>query len=149
MTAEGWVAGVLFLHVVSTLVMVGVIWMVQVVHYPLMAFADRNRYPAFQRAHERRIGWVVIPPMLIELVTAAALAMASWSPVPPALAWIGLALLAVIWASTFSLQVPRHRRLQRGFDQVAHERLVRSNWVRTVGWTARGILVLVMLRFLP
>lgn len=149
MTAEGWGDGVLLLHVVSTLLMVGVIWIIQVVHYPLMAFADRNRYPAFQRAHERRIGWVVIPLMLIELVTAVALAMAPWSPVPRALARIGLALLAVIWASTFSLQVPRHRRLQRGFDQVAHERLVRSNWVRTVAWSARGMLVLVMMRFLP
>ena len=148
MTTGEWGALILALHGVVTILMVGVIWAVQIVHYPLMAFADRARYPAFQSAHQRRIGWVVIPLMLIEVGTAVALAIAPWSPVPQPLAWAGLVLLAVIWASTFFLQVPLHRRLQGGFDEFTHRLLVKSNWVRAAAWTVRGLLVCVMLYFL-
>ena len=55
--------------------------------------------------------------------------------------WVGLTLLAVVWGSTFFLQVPAHEKLASRFDATTHRRLVRSNWIRTVGWTFRGILV--------
>jgi hypothetical protein len=38
-----------------------------------------------------------------------------------------------------------HRRLERGFDADAHRRLVLGNWVRTVAWTARGVILLLIL----
>lgn len=60
---------VLLLQVVTTLFMVGVIWFVQVVHYPLMAHVGRAEAVAYEKSHTRRTGWVVGPPMLIELGT--------------------------------------------------------------------------------
>ncbi|HEX2205610.1 MAG TPA: hypothetical protein VHG91_20025 [Longimicrobium sp.] len=48
----------------------------------------------------------------------------------------------MVWLSTALLQVPMHGRLERGFDAAAHRRLVATNWVRTVAWTARGVLLL-------
>jgi hypothetical protein len=120
---------------------VGIIWTVQVVHYPLMAMADHRRYAEFQTEHERRISLVVIPVMLTELLTSCVLAVAPWSPVAAPFAWTGLGLLALIWGSTFLVQVPLHGKLGQGFDAAAHRRLVRSNWIRTIAWTARGLLV--------
>lgn len=145
MTTGAWGAAVLALHALATILMVGVIWTIQIVHYPLMAFADPARHTAFQMAHQRRIAWVVIPLMLTEIGTAVVLAIAPWSPVPRSLAWAGLALLALIWTSTFFVQVPLHRRLEHGFHEPTHSRLVTSNWIRTAAWTARGILVFGML----
>jgi hypothetical protein len=58
--------------------------------------------------------------------------------------YVGLVLLAAIWLSTFGLQVPLHRRLELGFDDDAHAALVRTNWIRTLAWTARGLLLLVL-----
>lgn len=49
------------------------------------------------------------------------------------------------WLSTALSQVPMHRRLEGGFDMVAHRRLVVGNWVRTVGWSMRGVLAILML----
>jgi len=40
--------------------------------------------------------------------------------------------------------VPLHGRLARGFDAIAHRRLVSTNWVRTGGWSVRGVLALLM-----
>jgi hypothetical protein len=43
------------------------------------------------------------------------------------------------------VQVPLHERLSAGWDAAAHQRLVASNWVRTVLWTVRAVLVAAML----
>ena len=54
-----------------TLVMVGVIWFVQIVHYPLMARVSRGEFAAYASEHQRRTTFVVAPAMLIEAVTAS------------------------------------------------------------------------------
>ena len=65
------VHGVVLLHLAVTLFVVGVIWFVQVVHYPLMASVGRAESAAYVQAHTRRTAWVVGPPMLVELATGA------------------------------------------------------------------------------
>jgi L-asparagine transporter-like permease len=65
------------------------------------------------------------------------------------LANVALALTLIVWIATFALQVPCHNRLGKGFDEAVHMRLVRTNWLRTVGWTLRsGVLVALLLRVL-
>ncbi len=125
--------------------MTGLIWFVQVVHYPLLAHAGREGFAALAAEHQRRTGWVVAAPMVVEAVTAAGLVV--WTPdgVARWVTVVGLALVAVIWASTWLLQVPRHREMLGGFDAAGHRRLVAGNWVRTAAWTARSALVLGML----
>jgi hypothetical protein len=139
----GWT---LLPHAAATLWMVGLIWFVQVVHYPLFARVGRQRFAAYEAAHTRRTGWVVGPPMLVEAATAVLLAGAPPEGVTRTAAWAGLGLLGTIWLSTALLQVPAHRRLERGFDAAAHRRLVATNWIRTVAWSLRGALALSWLR---
>jgi len=129
----------------ATLALVGLIWIVQVVHYPLFAQVGEERFPAYHAAHTRLITSVVAPLMLTELATALWLIAVPVSGVPAAAAWGGLLLVAVCWISTAGLQVPQHHKLSAGFDVQAHTRLVRTNWVRTIAWTARGALCLWML----
>jgi hypothetical protein len=59
--------------------------------------------------------------------------------------WLGFALVLVIWIATMTTSVPMHARLGQGADEAALRRLVRTNWIRTLAWTARGVLVLWML----
>lgn len=123
-------------HLAATLFMVGAVWFVQVVHYPLMA----GQPPAYFREHGRRTGWVLGPVMLVELGTAVLLACR----VPEWPTLVGLALLLLVWASTWGVQVPCHDRLVVAFDAAVHRRLVATNWVRTVLWSARGALAVWM-----
>lgn len=125
--------------------MAGLIWFVQVVHYPLMARVGAADVPAYAAEHQRRTGWVVGPLMLVEAATAVVLVVAPPDGVPRAAAVAGLALIVVLWASTALLQVPRHREMLHGFDPGAHRRLVRGNWIRTGAWTARAGLVVGMI----
>ena len=132
---------ILLLHVAATLAMFGVIWFVQVVHYPLMADVGAAGFQNYEATHMRLTSLVVAPLMLTEFVTALLL-VAGFAGKPVTGWWIGLALLGVIWISTFALQVPAHAKLTQGFDAVAHARLVNTNWIRTLAWTARAALVL-------
>jgi hypothetical protein len=134
----------LLLHAAATWFMVGLIWMVQLVHYPLFGQVGEDKFAAYARQHTRAISWLVGPPMLIEL--ACALLLVLWPPLGGAwAAWGGLGLLALIWLSTALFQVPAHTRLQQGFDPLLHRGLVQSNWLRTVGWSLRGLLAMWML----
>ena len=126
-------------HAAATLFMTGVIWFVQIVHYPLFGRVGAAEFPAYEREHARRTGRVVGPAMVVELLLALALTTRGG-----ALVWAGLALLGVIWASTAFVQVPLHRRLERGADVAAQRRLVRTNWIRTAAWTARDVIAIVI-----
>lgn len=129
----------------STFALVGLIWTVQLVHYPGFRFISEERFVEFEQFHQRQISYVVMPLMLVELITAAALIF--WRPesISLSVAVAGLVLIAIIWLSTFAFQVPLHARLAEGFDQDAVERLVRTNWIRTVAWTLRGVLMAYVL----
>lgn len=128
----------------ATLLMIGIIWFVQVVHYPLFAKTGSGDFRSYEQRHTSLTTWVVAPPMLVEGITALLL---FWFRPTGVLTWqlsIGLALLAVIWLSTALLQVPCHNVLSQGFDPIVHQRLVTTNWMRTVAWSMRGLLVLWM-----
>jgi uncharacterized membrane protein len=135
----------LTLHLLATAAMAGLIWFVQVVHYPLFAAVGLNEFSAYENKHQRLTSFVVGPLMAVEGVTAVLLAIAPPAGISRVLPLMGLALLAVIHASTVLLQVPQHTALASGYDQRRVQRLVKTNWIRTVGWSLRGIVALVMI----
>ncbi|NJL92340.1 MAG: hypothetical protein HC915_00785 [Anaerolineae bacterium] len=135
---------ILLVHVAATFFMVGIIWFVQIVHYPLFNKVGQAEFASYQLAHMQRTSTVVLLPMFLEAVTGGLLLLQR----PAAVFWWqvmgGLVLLAAIWLSTLFLQVPRHDVLTRGQDPQAIVGLLATNWVRTALWTARGTLVLWM-----
>jgi len=140
-------SALLLANVAATWFMAGVIWFVQLVHYPLMSLVGTERWRAYEEAHCRWTSYVVIPAMSIELATGLALAAfalegpEACAGLPAWALHLGAALTAFIWLSTFFLQVPLHMRLDARFDVAAHRRLVQTNWLRTLAWSARAGLV--------
>ena len=131
-------------HLFATATMVGLIWFVQVVHYPLFAAVGAEGFAAYEAAHQRLTSFVVGPLMATEGVTALWLAIATPDGVSRAWPLLGLAVLAVIHTSTVFLQVPQHGALASGYDALRVRRLVRTNWIRTLGWSIRGIIAAVI-----
>jgi hypothetical protein len=137
---------VLVLHAAATWALVGLIWTIQVVHYPLFDAAAGMDYARFQRRHMQRITFLVGPLMVVEaLASVGLLVAATRGQVPLVLALLGLVLLVAIWASTAFVQAPLHGRLEARYDAALHGRLVATNWVRTISWTLRGVLAALML----
>ena len=132
---------ILVVQVVTTWAMTGIIWFVQLVQYPSFAQVDAASFPAFHEHHSAAISVIVAPLMILEALSALAFL---WAPLRVQNSWeiwLGIALVAIVWASTFLLQVPAHRRLGIGFDEQSWRMLVSSNWVRTFAWSARAGLV--------
>lgn len=132
---------VLVLNAALTLFLTGVIWVVQTAHYPLFGFLDDQRFPEAHAFHTSRIIPVVAPAMMVELVSALLLAISPPNGVPQPITLAGLVLVAIIWLSTFFIQVPVHTRLARRRSPADVRRLVLSNWTRTVAWSARSVLM--------
>ncbi len=146
--SEAWLQAILAAHAFATIAMCGVCWFVQVVHYPLFGLVGALSFTPYEEEHVRRTTRVVAPLMLVELATSIILVVLAEQGdlgVPKSLAWAGAAMLALLWASTFAIQVPLHGRLRRAFDARTVRSLVLTNWPRTALWSARSAVALWML----
>lgn len=131
----------LLIHAAVTLIMLGVILIVQLVHYPLFRYVRAADYEAFQAAHMRRITWIVSPAMTAELVTAGWIA---WSPplgLPAWMGWIGLALVYLGHHGNRADAPPfttRHRLRGHASPPPRRHELAADSRLGTAGWT-RGL----------
>lgn len=138
---------VLYAQAFASAFMCGLIWFVQLVHYPLFGRLPADTAPAYCAENRRITPRCVVPPMLAEGVTAALLAVAPPATIGRGPAILGLLLVAAAWVSTAAVQMPLHARLGHGRGEPdLVRRLVRSNWLRTGLWTARAAVALWMLR---
>ena len=129
----------LIIHLIATSVMVGVIWIIQLVHYPSFHFIELKQYTTFQRFHMSRITYVVIPAMLTELFTLI-LIVISMDQIDT-LVLASAILLIFIWLITAVFFSGVHQKLTLGYDQTVVDKLIKLNWGRTLLWTLRLLFI--------
>ena len=131
---------VLFVHLIFTSVMTGVIWVIQIVHYPSFHFVEKELYTAFQKFHMNRISIIVIPIMLSELITGLLLLLDKSSK--SSLLITSFVILILIWAITGVFFSKAHNKLIIGYQELVVNQLVVMNWIRTLLWTFRLLLLI-------
>ena len=134
--SDGWIALTLA-HLAATGMMVGLMWTIHHVHYPLFRLVGPDHYGEFQQEHMQRISRVLLIPWGTEVVTAGALFVAAPDTELRVLALIGGLGVVAVAGITAVLAAPAHGRLLDGFDERLHRRLLRADAVRTVIWTLR------------
>lgn len=122
------------LHLVCVAFMAGLIWLIQLVHYPLMSMVAVDQFQAFHSAHSFRITWIVAPVMALELLSGALLLFQA-SEADRGWAGLCFGLTFFVFGVTAFYSVPAHGVLAGGFDEKAHIRLVSTNWLRTIAWS--------------
>ena len=134
-------AGVELANLVVAALLCGLIWTIQVVHYPLFALIGEDRWVAYGDAHRQRITWLVLPLMTANVALAAALAAGE----PGALTLVNAALPVTIFIATGLVYARIHGELAPRFAPERLRLLVRLNWLRTLGWTAQlGVAAALM-----
>ena len=109
------------------------IWMVQIIVYPSFAYCPPNRLVAWHSRYSRLIALIVVPLMTAQL---GMLAMAAYSGAGAAVHGM-LIMVLMCWGVTFKYSVALHRRISKGDDPARTvPLLVRTNWPRTILWTA-------------
>ncbi len=129
------------IHYVSTLVMTGAIWLAQLSQYPLLAYVGRKNFIRYEHEHIRRISTIAWIFIYIEALTGFALIFKAEPYIPITIKIYCLFLIVVIWSLTWFVQYPIHKKLSKGFDKKLHEQLVKTNWIRTISWTLRSIML--------
>ena len=131
----------LIVQIASTLMLAGVIWVIQLVQYPFFSYVEKADFPKYHAAYTFWITPIVAPLMIVELLTAALILFYPPVYLDYKLFVFGLILCLAAWLSTFFIQIPLHDRLAAGFDAEAHAALVKTNWIRSLAWTARAVLI--------
>ncbi len=128
-------------HILAMAAMTGLIWFVQVVHYPLFSKVGSDGWRSYHNSHTSLTTYVVAPLMLIELATAILLVLGNMEN-----PWLIANLTGVgsLWLSTAFIQVPLHHQLGEISPNEAQflekaTKLVSTNWIRTTVWTARSV----------
>jgi len=132
----------LLLHTAVTWALTGLIWTIQIVHYPLLEHVADTSFRAYHARHMWLVTWVAGPLILAEAGSAAILVFLGERSV----LFLGsMVPLLVVWGSTILHQVPIHDRLTNGYHLETIRRLTATNWLRTLGWTARAFCLLALL----
>ncbi|MDR3401044.1 MAG: hypothetical protein P4L99_00990 [Chthoniobacter sp.] len=131
-------APVLGVHLAATWMLVGLIWTIQIVAYPQFLRVGEGEFTRYHFAHCWRIGLLIAPLLVVEALSAGWLLYEGHRE---RVLLISIGLILVNWLCTATIQAPLHVKLMRGFDAGTVRRLILSNWLRTVSWTARGVLI--------
>lgn len=126
------------INFLATAYLVGLIWIIQVVHYPSFHFIDDSHFKEFAYFHQTRMGFVVGPIMLVEIFSSFFLLVYHYSFLT--LGLFGLNIL--IWLCTFFYSVPCHHKLLEKKDSYQIKKLIITNWPRTIFWNLRLIGIL-------
>ncbi|MBI3211272.1 MAG: hypothetical protein HYZ47_01115 [Simkania negevensis] len=127
-----------------TWILIGIAWFTQLVHYPLYS-KIKEGFIDYERAHIRRAAYLYGPLMLLELISAVLLVGVSHTSIALKLAMSNLILLILIWLSTFLFQITQHQKLSLHFSKKVFQTLLMANWIRTLLWTVKGILMTIFL----
>ncbi len=117
--------------------MTGVIWIIQIVHYPLYSSIDEDSFTKYQNRHIKLITPVVAPAMLVELISTTVLYFIKPGPILAS----GLVLVLIIWLNTAFQAIPTHRELSFSWQKTLYTKLLTINWIRTIAWTLRLFLM--------
>ena len=117
------------------------IWFIQLVQYPkFLKIADVD-FQQFHKRHSEIILIFVMPAMISEVVLGLLLFYFEKNNWELKLL-IQAFFVALIWLSTFFIYVPIHEVLEKIKDVEKINKLIKLNWLRTILWTLKLILVL-------
>lgn len=122
--------------------MVGLIWTIHTVHYPLFAHVGESTYVAFQSQHVDRIGKLLFLPWLTEGITLLAVLVLAFFGNQRNLrlpAFLNGAVMAIALIISGFWSAPAHGDLADGFNAAVHDRLMTANLVRSLAWTLCGV----------
>jgi hypothetical protein len=123
-------------NLIVSSILLGLILVIHFVHYKSFNFIDIEKFVEFHKFHTKNISFLVIPLMIIEVVISIIICYFYFS----ILSLINLSLVALIWITTFLLQVPSHNKLSTGKSITEIEKLVSGNVFRVYLWFFKAIV---------
>lgn len=116
------------------------IWIVQVAVYPAFPHIESKAFKTWHYGYTRKMGYIAGPLMIAQLGAAGL----SVYHQPSLASSFYIAAVAGTWAVTFLYSVPLHRALEtHGPQPTLIAKLISTNWIRTIIWSAIALRHLV------
>ena len=128
----------LFLLIIINSILVGVILMTQILSYPLFLKLGISNFYNYYNSYTKRISFIVIPLMIFEVLLSIILNII----LNNFYLFASNILLFVVWGSTFFIQVPIHNKLSSNHSYVLINKLIYTNWIRTIAWFCKLIILI-------
>ena len=129
-----------FIQLVCNSYLVSLVFMTQFITYPTFLNIDIDKFSDYHRKYVNNISFIVAPVMLIELLTLSLIAYFS----SEFLIIKSLILLLVIWLTTFFIMIPSHNRISKSYNKKEIISLINYNWVRTILWSFKLLLIIFL-----
>ncbi|MFL2630797.1 MAG: hypothetical protein ACJ0OP_03445 [Thermodesulfobacteriota bacterium] len=123
-------------NLIISAILLGLILTIHFVHYKSFKFIDIERFIEFHRFHTKNISFLVLPLMTSEAVLSITICYFYFS----ILSLVNLLLVALIWITTFLLQVPSHNKLSTGKSMPEIKKLISGNIYRVCLWFLKVIV---------
>ncbi len=130
----------LLLLIIINSILVGVILMTQILSYPLLLKLGISNFYNYYNSYTKRISFIVIPLMIFEVLLSIILNIT----LNNFYLFASNILLFVVWGSTFFIQVPIHNKLSSNHSYVLINKLIYTNWIRTIAWICK-LMILIKL----
>ena len=131
----------LLITTLTALFNTGLIWTIQLVHYPGFLKVGPDAHQVYHRFHMAAITPLVGISMTFELAASGLLLLMIGQIPSKALYIAAFILLVAIWMHTAFVAVPLHGKLSESFSLEIAQSLVDTNWWRTIFWTLRSMIL--------
>ena len=118
------------------------IWLVQIIIYPVFLYITEDQFQVWHKIYCKRISYFVLPLMIAQVFESSAACFFVGSP----LEWIKLGFVLSAWIFTFLISAPCHQKLTK-YGKVEREisKLISTNWYRTWIWSV--VLIISYLQY--
>ena len=113
------------------------ILLVQIVIYPCFHSISDEFFSNWHFNYMKTISLVIGPLMIIQAIIISYQCI----NVGDIISILSLLSVLVVWITTISISVPCHNALQAsGYNTIIVDRLINTNWIRTISWLITLIL---------
>lgn len=118
------------LNFVTSFLMMGVIITTQIVNYPLFLSISKNDFNNFHSKYVNKITAIVMPLMITELILSIILLIS----IQNYMTILIFTTMSLIFISTIFIQVPIHKKIEKEANKNLLNKLIQTNWIRTILW---------------
>lgn len=134
----------LLLNLISTLLIAGVLWFIQLVHFPLI-----NEMPAKNMVnngyyHMQKILGIINLLFIIDFITIVFLLLLVNSDLSATLMLINILIFLFTVILTRITFLPIHQNLSKNPNSFLISKLINLNWIRTLVWSLKVLFMLII-----
>jgi len=135
----------LLINLLSTILIAGILWFVQLVHYPLFNEIPAKNFINYGYYHSRKVSGIIKPLFIVDFTTLILLLILLGSNLSTNLMIVNVTIFIITIVLTQIIFIPIHQKLSKSPNSQTISQLIRLNWIRTLIWSLKVVFMLIII----